>query len=678
MDINSIKNQYTCLICQKIYTEPIKLIKCGHNICSKCIKDYSETHQKLNCPSCKTPFTKTDIIQDENLIQKMSNIKVKCECSQVMTLVQYSTHCNVCASNRNKFKNEEKVNDKNIEINPDKKRIFGQTFDCTFCNAKNFDRTGYIAHISNSHREEKGVCAICKNKLCEEPNSLVNIFEHINKRHVMDYENKNDNNDYEELGKEKMKSKETFYNILINDKEKKLYAFEKNFLNEYIKSDLDLGKLFEKKVGTHFQSIIDRPREKITFLSSSKDPDNILLKIAHIDLAGCLLNYLEDKFIILDDSTDKKSIESKIITLEELKKNQSEMLLELNKIMELIKDNESKKFIIVNIAINENIANFIFSSRLFLESDLNRKSRKVKITMDIFKKENNKIIYDFLDSNETVVFSTVVNKKRFGIQFGGIINIKMKQNKEERMFFKTHQNGSRFTNYSGVLYHSRSLSLAEPANIRELFIYKVLEKLNMGPEVTFIVNPFVKQDLYIVTKDLSNTISNEIFTTAINIMSKEKIDQLISDKDVILEFTKFDLINRILGLDDLNPGNYGILSKENKNFVKIIDFRVPNSIITLSDILLNNYLKANGGLYKKTDLAKKILSNREPKQKYKEGLEALSSIGKENFEGILIPSKMDIINFISQIDDVSNLEIKKQIGLDEEVIHDLDDYIKTI
>ena len=192
------------------------------------------------------------------------------------------------------------------------------------------------------------------------------------------------------------------------------------------------------------------------------------------------------------------------------------------------------------------------------------------------------------------------------------------------------------------------------------------------------MNPFVKQDLYIVTKDLSNTISNEIFTTAINIMSKEKIDQLISDKDVILEFTKFDLINRILGLDDLNPGNYGILSKENKNFVKIIDFRVPNSIITLSDILLNNYLKANGGLYKKTDLAKKILSNREPKQKYKEGLEALSSIGKENFEGILIPSKMDIINFISQIDDVSNLEIKKQIGLDEEVIHDLDDYIKTI
>jgi len=326
---------------------------------------------------------------------------------------------------------------------------------------------------------------------------------------------------------------------------------------------------------------------------------------------------------------------------------------------------------------NENVANFIFSSRLFLESELKRKSKKVKIKTNTNKRDNNKITYDFLDSNGAVVFSTKVNKKIFGAQFGGIISIESKQNKA-RKFFKTHQDGSRFTNFSGVLYNSRSISLAKPVNIRELFIYKVLEKLGMGPEVTFVVNPFVKQDLYIVTRDLNNTNLNEIFITAVNIVNKEKIEKLISDKNVIIEFTKFDLINRILGINDLNSSNYGILSKGDKKFVKIIDFRAPNTFITLSDISLKNYLKANGGLYKKEDLAKKILSNREPKQKFIEGFEALKSIGNENFKGILIPLKDDILNFISQIDDVSNLEIKQQIGLDDEVIDDLNDYIITI
>ena len=159
--------------------------------------------------------------------------------------------------------------------------------------------------------------------------------------------------------------------------------------------------------------------------------------------------------------------------------------------------------------------------------------------------------------------------------------------------------------------------MAQPINIREAFIYKVLEKLGMGPEVKFVVNPFIIQDLYIVTKDLSDVKSNEIFITATNIVNKEKIEKLIADKDVILEFTKFDLINRILGSNDLNPGNYGILSKENKNLVKIIDFRASEKSYLLSEYILSTFLKANGGLYKKDDLAKKILFNREPKKNLK-------------------------------------------------------------
>ena len=62
------------------------------------------------------------------------------------------------------------------------------------------------------------------------------------------------------------------------------------------------------------------------------------------------------------------------------------MYLELNKIMELIEDEETKNFIIDNIGTNENIANFIFSSRLFLEPEIKRQFSKIKIKINPSKK----------------------------------------------------------------------------------------------------------------------------------------------------------------------------------------------------------------------------------------------------------------------------------------------------
>ena len=124
------------------------------------------------------------------------------------------------------------------------------------------------------------------------------------------------------------------------------------------------------------------------------------------------------------------------------------------------------------------------------------------------------------------------------------------------------------------------------------------------------MNPFVIQDLYIITTDLSNTKSNEIFTTAANIKAQKDIEKLINDKDVILEFTKFDLINRIFDINDLNDGNYGILYKGDKKFVKIIDFRAPSTSIPLSEIVFSSFVKAYGDFYQKNSLAKIILSIR--------------------------------------------------------------------
>ena len=140
-----------------------------------------------------------------------------------------------------------------------------------------------------------------------------------------------------------------------------------------------------------------------------------------------------------------KKIQSRILTLEELKKCQSDMYLELNKIMELIDEEQTKNFLISNISINENFSNFIFASCLFLELELKRKSSKIKIKINPSKKDISKVKYNFLDSSgNNLIFSTEVNKKKFGDQFGGIISIEKKEKEKKRKFFKTHQDGSRF------------------------------------------------------------------------------------------------------------------------------------------------------------------------------------------------------------------------------------------
>ena len=74
------------------------------------------------------------------------------------------------------------------------------------------------------------------------------------------------------------------------------------------------------------------------------------------------------------------------------------MYLELNKIMELIDDKETKNFLVSYISINENVANFIFASRLFLEPEIKRQFSKIKIIINPSKKDISKVKYDFLDS----------------------------------------------------------------------------------------------------------------------------------------------------------------------------------------------------------------------------------------------------------------------------------------
>ena len=202
MDLDQIKGHYTCLVCQNVYTNPVKITSCGHNFCKNCLDGYisNQNNQQFNsqniCLLCRKPFSKDDIIQDSNLENQMNNEIIKCICGSLMSLSDYVNHSNTCSTSINRMQTD--IKKTNIKIREDKIQKNRQTFDCTLCSQKNFDRVGYIDHITKFHPNDRGVCSICKCQPWGDPNYKTHIMGHINIRHRFDYDTVVDYNEDED------------------------------------------------------------------------------------------------------------------------------------------------------------------------------------------------------------------------------------------------------------------------------------------------------------------------------------------------------------------------------------------------------------------------------------------------------------------------------------------------
>ena len=157
--------------------------------------------------------------------------------------------------------------------------------------------------------------------------------------------------------------------------------------------------------------------------------------------------------------------------------------------------------------------------------------------------------------------------KKSGIQIGFICDISDGSH-TTRYFIKTHQYGPTEDN----------LKSSQPPDTKELFIYKFLYRLGIGPDVHLIVPSHgSKMTIYIATKDCHLTLLSQLTKDTVNTKA----------------LVQLDLISRILCLRDCatNSSNCGQLNGK----PMIVDFRIEKQSggYFKSDIL-DKFYQGNG------------------------------------------------------------------------------------
>ena len=198
--------------------------------------------------------------------------------------------------------------------------------------------------------------------------------------------------------------------------------------------------------------------------------------------------------------------------------------------------------------------------------------------------------------------------KNKGVQFGIIFNLN-----QRKCFVKSHQNYpiKRSNKSSGHLLSLSSMSSdiessggikinpLQPVDLKELFVYKVLEKVGFGPHVDFLMSKTLYSGTYIVTEEVNDfvTIGSILkgdnfkkVAVAFNNLTEKTREQIFEvsgngNEIFIKRLTIFDVLVRSMLLSDLNSENFGfIVPKRNDtteiyNFgIALVNFIKPNSV----------------------------------------------------------------------------------------------------
>jgi hypothetical protein len=184
--------------------------------------------------------------------------------------------------------------------------------------------------------------------------------------------------------------------------------------------------------------------------------------------------------------------------------------------------------------------------------------------------------------------------KATGQQVGAKIVVRDTRDPDNpRVFYaKSHQE---FCSKSDPIFGMQTGNGLGLADLKELFMYKVLEKIGYGPKAEFVVDRDVAQTgigegIMIITRDTSYTKQPSLEEKSFKTFGEIKDEIASTPAEEIADETKrdiaaIDILSRVFLLEDImvNDGNFGVVevlqkgSEETKTKWKIVDFMPPKS-----------------------------------------------------------------------------------------------------
>ena len=407
---------------------------------------------------------------------------------------------------------------------------------------------------------------------------------------------------------------------------------------------------------------------------------------------------------------------------------------------------------LLGISLSSEILKIVYGINEKLDISLEKigyNDEKINITEEIFKSNsshNKKISRDYIfklssKQNGNINYSLKMNNKPKGCQFGALCTVS--DGKIYKSFYvKTYYGYPAKANLNSEAAIYASLSFKASSDIieesfheteysqidfKELFVYKVLQLMELGPKIHFMINPYLKDGILLVTENLNDQ-DNIFFEMAkangegfIDIQSKLNDIRLgkYSDKEyqsynALIDLLEIDTVNRVFTLNDFNNGNFGYLIKKEEKLIfdeenfaenwlsnhhnfKIIDFisslkkfdnYIEQEIVSsfLEGNSITKYLKGSlmyfaiSRTIDQINIKTNIIAERKKKNEQeklyfgKKVIERLEMRFKNNLKNTLEKSKKVIKDFIQKN--------KESIVLTEEYIEegfkDIDNYINGI
>lgn len=349
-------------------------------------------------------------------------------------------------------------------------------------------------------------------------------------------------------------------------------------------------------------------------------------------------------------------------------------------------------------------------------------------------------------------YTVLLANKNEGAQFGGYFTLTDSTGSSQKYFVKAYygypakgdfNSEKAFTssmsfNCNSELFMDEPFDIPQyaPVDFKELFIYKVLEKLNVGPKSHFIINPYLKDGLFIATEDINDETSGFVEMGKMDPVLEVVINNILIEMrngelgpseycsfNALAGLLEIDTINRVFGLLDANDGNFGYLERlvngaiPKKRHVKksharnwltsehefrIIDFFQPKTSDSyVVESIFESFLKGDSkyvdGHFMDFAIRRQIdeededdidLTKKHREEKIffgKQVIQRLDSRFDNNggLETMLNDAKKRILVFLNQkCTALPELTISKAIGLTDDYIEaqtkDLDNYIAGI